>query len=172
MSDKQTVVNGFRFLPPGLAAWIRTHIPEQGFDGPIPFQPLSKPLSDCTVAAVTSAGISLSSDAPFDMEREKREPTWGDPTYREIPQTCAQSDIRANHLHINTAYILEDVNVMLPVKHLQDFADEGIIGRSAPTAYSFYGFQWQRTEFLKEAIEPIAARMKDEGVDAAFLTPA
>ena len=172
MSKEHATVDGFRFLPPGLTAWIKTFIPADEFDGPIPFQTLSKPLSECTVAAVTSAGISLSSDPPFDMEREKKEPTWGDPTYREIPRTTSQDDIRVNHLHINTSYILEDINVMLPIGHLQALAAEGIIGQAAPTAYSFYGFQWQRTEFLKAAIEPIACQMQAEGVDVAIMTPA
>ena len=172
MDQNQTPADGFRFLPPGLAAWIKTFIPKGDFNGPIPFQPLSKPLSECTVAAVTSAGISLSSDPPFDMEREKSESNWGDPSYRKIPITAAQADIRANHLHINTNYLLEDVNVILPLTHLKALADEGIIGHAAPTAYSFYGFQWERTEFLKEAIEPIAVQMQAEGVDAAILTPA
>lgn len=172
MSNEHVPVDGFRFLPPGLAAWIKTFIPEEDFTGQIPFQPPAKPLSDCTVAAVTSAGISLSNDPPFDMEREKEDPTWGDPTYRKIPQATAQDNIQVNHLHINTSYILEDINVILPIRHLQDFASEGIIGKSAPTAYSFYGFQWQRTEFLKQAIEPIAAQMLGEGVDVAIMTPA
>ena len=172
MSNEQLPVNGFRFLPPGLAAWIKTYIPEEDFKGSIPFEPLSKPISDCTVAAVTSAGISLTSEPPFDMEREKEDPTWGDPTYRKIPQTTAKGDIQVNHLHINTSFILEDINVILPIGHLQDLAGEGVIGKSAPTAYSFYGFQWQRTEFLKEAIEPIAAQMQSEGVDVAIMTPA
>ena len=172
MSNEQLPVDGFRFLPPGLAAWIKTFIPEEDFKGEIPFQPLTKSLSDCTVAAVTSAGISLTSEPPFDMEREKEEPTWGDPTYRKIPQTTAQRDIQVNHLHINTSFILEDINVMLPIRHLQDLDSEGIIGKSAPTAYSFYGFQWQRTEFLKEAIEPMTVQMKREEVDIAIMTPA
>lgn len=172
MTTATEQVDGFRFLPPGLAAWIRMFIPTRDFDGPIPFQVPTKPLSECTVALVTSAGISLASDPPFDMEREKREPTWGDPSYRKIPQTASQDEIRVNHLHINTTYIEKDVNVMLPIAHLRQFARDGIIGRSAPTAYSFYGFQWQRTEFLNEAVRPIAAQMREEGVDAALLTPA
>ena len=172
MEKDQTAVDGFRFLPPGLAAWIQTFIPPDDFTGAIPFQPLAKPLTECTVAAVTSAGISVAADSPFDMEREKREPTWGDPSFRKFPQTVAQEEVRANHLHINTSYILEDINVILPVKHLADLASEGVIGQSAPTAYSFYGFQWQRTDFLGEAIEPIADQMKSEGVDAAIMTPA
>jgi hypothetical protein len=70
-------VDGFRFLPPGLKAWIRSFIPRGDFTGPIPWTPLAKPLRQATMGLVTSAGISLKTDPPFDMEREKREPTWG-----------------------------------------------------------------------------------------------
>jgi hypothetical protein len=55
---------------------------------------------------------------------------------------------------------------------MAEFEKERIIGRLAPTAYSFYGFQWQNTEFLKEAIEPISKAMKQEGVEAVLITPA
>ena len=47
-----------------------------------------------------------------------------------------------------------------------------IIGSLAPTSYSFYGFQWQNTDFLKEAIETISKMMKLEGVEAVVMTPA
>jgi hypothetical protein len=33
-------VDGFRFLPPGLRAWIRSFIPQGHFTGPIPWTPL------------------------------------------------------------------------------------------------------------------------------------
>jgi D-proline reductase (dithiol) PrdB len=165
-------VNGFRFLPPGLAAWIRTFIPEREFTGPIPWTPLPKPLNRATLALVTSAGINVKSDPPFDMEREKREGTWGDPSYRVIPRGATEKDIQANHLHINTRYILEDINVILPLQRLEEFEEEGIIGRLAPSAYSFYGYQWEKTGFLQTAIAPMAENMKAEGVDAVILTPA
>jgi D-proline reductase (dithiol) PrdB len=168
----QKQVNGFRFLPPGLAAWIRTLIPEMEFTGSIPWTPLSKSLNRATFALVTSAGISLKSDPPFDMEREKRERTWGDPSYRVIPRSATEKDIQVNHLHINTRHILEDMNVILPLRRLEEFEEEGIIGRLAPSAYSFYGFQWEKTDFLQTAIAPIAENMKAEGVDAVILTPA
>ena len=129
-------------------------------------------LSRATVALVTSAGISLKADAVFDMERERREPSWGDRSYRKIPRDTAARDVNANHLLINTAYLLEDINVMLPLERLAEFEQEGVIGALAPTCYSFYGFQWQNTEFIGEAIAPMAEQMKREGVDAALLTPA
>jgi D-proline reductase (dithiol) PrdB len=106
------------------------------------------------------------------MEREKREPIWGDRSFRTIPRETTEKDIVVNHLHINTTYVKQDINVMLPLARMAEFEQERVIGRLAPTAYSFYGFQWQNTDFLKEAIEPISKRMKVEGVEAILLTPA
>ncbi|MGD0917606.1 MAG: glycine/sarcosine/betaine reductase selenoprotein B family protein [Thermodesulfobacteriota bacterium] len=165
-------MDGFRFLPPSLAAWVQSFIPDEDFEGPIPWTPLSESLSRTTIALATSAGISLKTDPPFDMEREKREPLWGDRSFREIPRGATEKDIEVNHLHINTAYIKQDMNVILPLTRMAEFEREGVIGRLAPTAYSFYGFQWNNTDFLKEAIEPISKRMKLEAVDAVLLTPA
>ena len=172
MEQAAKVVDGFRFLPPALKAWIRTFIPEEDFKGYIPWTPLSKPLSRTTLALATSAGISLKSDPPFDMEREKREPLWGDRSFRAIPRETTEKEIDVNHLHINTNYIKQDINVILPLGRMAELEAEGVIGRLAPTAYSFYGFQWQNIDFLKEAIEPISKRMKDEGAEAVLLTPA
>jgi len=172
MGKPEKIVDGFRFLPPALTAWIENYIPPVPFEGSIPWTPLSKPLSEATIALVTSAGISLKTDPPFDMEREKEDPTWGDRSFRTIPKKAAEEDINVNHLHINTEYILQDMNVMLPLARMNEFEEEGLIGRLAPTAYSYYGFQWQSTDFLTEAIEPMSETMRAEGVDAVILTPA
>lgn len=170
--DEKRVVNGFKFLPPGLAAWIKTFIPDEDFKGYIPWTPMIKSLKDATIALVTSSGIRLKSDPPFDMEREKVEPIWGDRSFRIIPKGTTEKDIDVNHLHINTNYIKQDINIIFPLRHMAEFEKEKIIGRLAPTAYSFYGFQWQNTDFITEAIEPMSIKMKDEGVDAVLLTPA
>lgn len=172
MENPNKIVDGFRFLPPGLRAWVKSFIPEDDFKGNIPWTPIQKPLNQVTISLITSAGISLKSDPPFDMEREKREPLWGDRSFRKIPKGTTEKDINVNHLHINTNWIKQDINVILPLQRMAEFEEEGIIDRLAPTSYSFYGFQWQNTEFLKESIEPISILMKEEGVEAALLTPA
>ena len=172
MEQTQKRVDGFRFLPPSLAAWIQIFIRDRKFRGTIPWTPMSKPLSRTTLALVTSAGISLKTDPPFDMEREKREATWGDRSYRSIPRGTREKEIDVNHLHINTNHIKQDINVILPLTRMTEFEQEKIIGRLAPTSYSFYGFQWESTEFLKEAIAPISRKMKLESVEAVLLTPA
>jgi D-proline reductase (dithiol) PrdB len=172
MRQEEKKVDGFRCLPPSLKAWIRTFIPNEEFKGPIPWTPLRKPLNQTTISLVTSAGISLKTDPPFDMEKEKKEPLWGDRSYRMIPRGTTEKGIDVNHLHINTRYIKQDINVILPLDRFEEFEKERIIGRLAPTSYSFYGFQWKNTDFLEEAIKPISARMRREGVEAALLTPA
>ncbi len=172
MDHREKIVDGFRYLPPGLKAWVQTFIPEEDFKGPIPWTPLRKPLRQATLSLVTSAGISLKTDPPFDMEREKKEAIWGDRSFREIPSDATEKDIEVNHLHINTSYIKQDINVILPLQRMAELEREGLVGRLAPTAYSFYGFQWQNSGFLNEAIAPISKKMKTEEVEAVLLTPA
>jgi D-proline reductase (dithiol) PrdB len=168
----QKIVDGFRFVPPSLRVLLSQEIPTGPFTGYIPWTEVKKPVKELTFSLMTSAGINIKGDPPFDMEREKREPMWGDPTCREIPKYITETDIDVNHLHINTSYIKQDIDVMLPVKRFKEFEDEGVIGRLAPTCYSYYGFQLDATELLDKAMPKVAAKMDEEGVEAVLLTPA
>jgi len=150
MEQREKTVDGFRFLPPGLAAWVRKFIPEEEFRGFIPWTPLAKPLSQATLALVTSAGISLKTDPPFDMEREKKEAIWGDRSYRAIregPQRRILKSITSTSIR-TTSNGISTSSFLWP--RMAEFEQEKIIGRLALTSYSFYGFQWQNTDFLKK----------------------
>jgi D-proline reductase (dithiol) PrdB len=171
MSKASKTVDGFLFLPPALRAWISKDIPNQPFSGKIPWTPLDKSISEATFTLMTSAGISMKSDPPFDMEGEKAEPAWGDPSYRQIPKTATENDIEVNHLHVNTAFIKQDINVMLPLARFQEFEQEGLIGKLAPTCYSYYGYQMDPTALLTETMPQVAERMRQENVEAVLLTP-
>ncbi|KPK25470.1 MAG: hypothetical protein AMK69_14195 [Nitrospira bacterium SG8_3] len=172
MAAEGKTVDGFRFIPPGLKKFIKGEIPETPFSGKIPWTPLKRPIEEATFSLMTSAGISMKKDRPFDMEREKREPTWGDPSFREISRDATEADILVNHLHINTDYIKEDINVILPLMRFKEFEKKGIIGKLAPTSYSFYGFQRNPTILLEQSMPKVARKMKEEGVEAILLTPA
>ena len=172
MTESAKVVDGFRFMPPALSAWIGKDIPDQPFGGDIPWTPLKKPLKETTFTLICTAGISMKTDAPFDMEREKIEPAWGDPSYREIPRTATEGDIEVSHLHINTEHIKKDINVMLPMTRFQEFEEEGRIGKLADTCYSYYGFQLDPTALLEETMPKVASRMREEDIEAILLTPA
>lgn len=171
MADEK-VVDGFRFMPPTLKAWLQRDIPQGEYEGRIPWHPMRNPVSSTVFSLMTSAGIGLKTDPPFDMERERREPFWGDPTHREIPRDVLQDQIDANHLHVDTSFMKQDMNVILPITRFIEFETEGIIGRLAPTCYSFYGYQHDFSSLLERTMPRVASRMHDEGVEAVLITPA
>lgn len=164
------VVDSYRFSGPA-AKIMRQAIPQEPQYDFIPWTPLKKPLRECRVALLTTAGISLKTDTPFDMERERRDPLWGDPSFREIPRWASEKDIVVNHIHINPRYIYQDLNVALPLQRFQELAQLGEIGALAPTHYSIMGYNTDPTELVCTSAPQIADRMKAEEVDVAFLVP-
>lgn len=163
-------VDGFRFAGPAARILQKTIPSEPQYDW-IPWTLLSKPLRACRFALLTTAGVSLRSEAPFDMEREQREPTWGDPGFRRIPSWATAGDVQVNHLHINTAYIQQDLNVALPLQRFLELVQTGEIGTLAPTHYSIMGFNTDPTELVCDTALRIADAMRAEQVDVAFLVP-
>jgi len=163
-------VDSYKYLPKSMRA-LYEGVPET--KEPAVFAPLPKPLSECTVALMTSAGIYLKgAQEPFDEEREWREPTWGDPTFRVIPRDVRQDQIGCSHLHFNQADLLEDVDVVLPLRAFATLEREGAIGKLADEHYSFMGYQhrsladWQNTQGPE-----LARRLKEGQVDVLLLAP-
>src|SRR5438552_16920584 len=127
-------VDSVKYLPRSIAAYYQT-LPVERMD-PIPWTPLSKPLNQWRLALVTTAGIyDKAREPPFDAGREKREPMWGDPTYRRIRRDLAQGQIGASHPHINNRDILADLNIVLTVNRSEELEEEGLIG--SPPALTF-----------------------------------
>ena len=140
--------------------------------GVIPFAPLLKPLSECMVALVTTAGVARNDDKPFDQEGERRDPWWGDPSYRTIPQGTTEKEVRLYHLHIDPRFGEADLDVVLPMRRLAELASEGVVARPALTHYSTMGYILEPDELIGSTAPAIAACMRAEGVDAAVLAPA
>src|SRR5580765_1709989 len=149
-----------------MKAWAARQEP-----GEIPFTRLAKPLRECTVALLSSAGVARNDDRPFDQERERRDPWWGDPTFRRIPLGTTEEDIRIYHLHIDPRFGEADLDVVLPMRRLTELAREGMVGRAAPTHYSIMGYILEPTELVEKTAPAIAELMRGERVDAAALFP-
>jgi len=168
------MIDSFKYLPRSIAHFYQVSAPEA--ETTIPWTSLTKPLADCTFSLITTGGLYQKDvDAPFDMEREKLNPTWGDPTFRTIPTNLKQEDLAASHLHINTEWVLEDINCLLPIHRFQELAQAGEIGHLAPTAYSFMGFQGlphDTVEWETNYGPQVLAQLKEEQVDCVLLTPA
>lgn len=149
-----------------IRAWVEREVPR-----PIPWTPLSKPLSRSTVALVSSAGVALQGDVPFDQERERRDPWWGDPSHRVIPHGTTAADVRLYHMHIDTRFGEEDLDVVLPAQRLGELARDGVVGAAARSHYSIMGYILRPRELEEVTAPAIARRMREEGVDAAALVP-
>jgi len=166
-------VDSFKYLPRLIARFYRLH--ERQPELPIPWTPLRGPLNSCKIGLVTSGGLyNRKTDPPFDLAREERDPTWGDPGYRLIPTEARAADIEVSHLHINPWAVRADLNVLLPIQRMQELAAEGRIGALAEQAYSFMGYQGYPpdTSAWREKYGPeVAAKLKAEGVQCVLLTP-
>ena len=85
-------VDSFKFLPRVIATYYQ--MTDRQPEIPIPWTPLRKPLNESKFGLVTTAGIyHKHEDVPFDLVREKSEPTWGDPTFRVLPATLEHNDV-------------------------------------------------------------------------------
>jgi D-proline reductase (dithiol) PrdB len=139
---------------------------------PIPWTPLAKPLSECTVAMLSSAGIALKTDTPFDQEGERRNPWWGDPSCRILPKTATQDDVRLYHLHIDPSYAEQDLNCLFPLEHLQAMENSGRIGRMSPRHYSIMGYILDPERLLCDTVPALIRNLKEDLADVVVLVPA
>ena len=134
----------------------------------------TKPLAKAKIALLSSAGIFLADKQdPFDIERERQEPTWGDPTLRLIGSDVKQSEIDATHLHINTADLLQDLDTALPIRRLNELVADGVVGDAANEHYSVMGYQQDGAEVWQNKTGPeIASHCHANDIDALILAPA
>jgi D-proline reductase (dithiol) PrdB len=164
-------VDSFRFIS-GITKrmiknWISMEKPR-----PIPWTPLAKPLSECNVALLSSAGIALKNDQPFDQEGERQNPWWGDPTHRVIPKTATEEDIRLYHLHIDPFYAEQDLNCLFPLRRLQEMEHSGRIGRMSNRHYSIMGYILNPERLLQETVPALIRNLKEDMADVVVLVPA
>jgi D-proline reductase (dithiol) PrdB len=165
-------VDPWRFAGSFLQKVLSARIPAEPAYDEIPWVPVRKPVSASKVALLSTAGLSMRDDVPFDMQGERDNPMWGDPSWRRLRSDATSATIEANHLHIDTDYIARDLNVALPLDRLRELVSEGSVGAVAETHYSIMGYQGQDTRILENESAPaIAESMRREEVDLALLAP-
>ena len=171
------VVDSYKWLPPRLAAWMQMEYQAPDESARTPFTTLAKPLTKTRFALLTTGGLYLKGrQRPFDVEREAREPEWGDPSYRVIPRETTLGEIAVAHTHYNPADAEEDFNILLPIHRFLELEKTGEIGSLAPSAYSVMGYQGHPipdyTEWQGKYGPEMLEQMQAENVDALLLTPA
>jgi len=125
---------------------------------------LARPLSEATVAIVTSAGIHCRGDRPFGRD---------DPSFRVIPSGAGPAELLQSHSSLafdKTAFI-RDVNVVFPIDRLAELVAEKRIGRVGPRHYSVMGALQDVSAMGEETAPALAGRLVEDGVDVVLLTP-
>lgn len=146
-----------------------------GYDNPyrwahylhVPFAPLAKPLSECTVGLITTA-------SPFDPDKGEQGP--GAPynaraKFYEVysGDTGVDHDVRVSHVAIDRRHTsMEDANSWFPLPMMRQMVNEGRIGKLAPR---FHGAPTNRSQ--RHTIEvdcpELLSRCLEDGVHAMVL---
>ncbi len=163
----RVLVQLFRRLPWLSGVWARG----RGFveSETVPWAELGRPVRECRVALLTTAGVHLRTDPPFDMSDPD-----GDPSFRVVPVDAARAGVTITHKYYDHTAADRDLNVVLPVDRLRELAAVGLVGGVAPRMYSFMGHvDGAHVRTLMETTAPeVARRLRADGAEAAVLTPA
>lgn len=138
-------------------------------DGAIPFARLQKPLHLCRVALITTAGVHLRNQPPFDMQNPN-----GDASYRELPAATPIDALMITHKYYDHTDADSDINIVFPLEHFRSLVGKGVLGSLAPRHFGLMGhIDGPLVTTLTEQTAPaVAATLRADGVDFVFLTPA
>jgi len=161
------VVQIYKHVPWLAERWARRHrfVVTEG----IPWAPVKKPLREVVIALVTTAGVHLKTQPPFDMDDPN-----GDPSFRVIPSDVKAEAVVITHNYYDHSAADKDLNVVLPLDRLKELKAEGRIGGIAPLVYGFMGhIDGPHVETLVQQTAPEVARcLRRDGAEAVVLTPA
>ena len=133
-----------------------------------PWTKRSKPLSECKVGLVTTAGLHVRGDDPFTTAKNG-----GDASFRIIPRLTDPSDIVQSHTSIgfDRTSIYKEINITFPIDRLNELVALGKIGSLSDNYYSFMGALRNVTGLTDEYGPEVAEKLLDEKVDVVLLTP-
>jgi len=135
---------------------------------PVPWTPLTKPLSNCKVALVSSAGFVTSDQAPFDDSIRG-----GDTSFREIPSGVKLASLIESHRSeiFDHSGIRQDPNLAFPIDRLKELYTTGKIGKINHRHLSFMGSITAPGRLMKRSAPDAVQRLVDDNVDIAILVP-
>jgi len=127
--------------------------------------PLVKSVDKITVALVSTAGVHLRSQEPYDTLNPH-----GDSSYRKIPSGTRHRELMISHTHYNHADADEDINCIFPIERISQLRDEGMISKIVPVFYGMMGFNPDPTHLLAETAPAIGRELKEQGAELVILS--
>jgi len=142
-----------------------------------PFARMHKPLREATIALFTSGAIYRDDQDPYyppeltyeQAVRDVRKAFERFPSLRVIPAKTPEDRLRVGHVAYDLRAAQKDINVIFPLTLFRELAQEGRIGALAERNYSYHGLT-NIPRLVNESAPQWAQMLKDDGVDAVFLT--
>ena len=131
--------------------------PDPAFTTPVP-------LSDATVAIVTSAALHRPDDDRFHQSETD---------YRVLPRVARDLVLGHWSPNFDRAGFTADINVVIPLDRLEEMAADGTIGAVSDIHLSFAGNQEDDglATIIHDSGPRAAAELKAAGVEVVLLTP-
>jgi D-proline reductase (dithiol) PrdB len=134
----------------------------------VPWTVLSKPLAECRLGLISTAGFVGPGDAPFDVAVRG-----GDPSFREIPGDIDVSKLREHHRSESFDHqgLAEDPNLAFPIDRLRELVARGRLGGLNRRHLSFMGSITAPGRLLRDSLPEAARLFEEDEVDVALLVP-
>ena len=146
--------------------FVRTY-PWRRID-PVPWTPLAKPLAACRLALVSSAGLVMAGQEPFDDGVRG-----GDFGFREIPSDADLRSLIDTHRSrsFDHAGMASDRNLVLPLDRARELASAGFVGSVNRRHLSFMGSITAPGRLVRQTAPEAARLLVEDRVDVALLVP-
>ena len=128
----------------------------------------AKPLAECRVALVSSAGLVAPGQAPYDSKVKG-----GDWSCRLIPAEVNVQSLSEHHRSDSWDHsgIAADRNMGMPLDRLHELAADGVIGEVAPRHISVMGSITATGRFIRRTVPEIVEALTADEVDVALMVP-
>ncbi len=129
-----------------------------------PWAPLEKPLAECRLGVICTAGTYVKGQVAFYYK--------DDHSLRAIPKTTPVSELRFSHV---TEHFLgsarQDPNGAFPIESLRRLEADGVVGQVADDLFSCMGGIYSQRKVRDELAPALAEHFARQEVDAVLLVP-
>ena len=129
-----------------------------------PWSVFEKPLDKSCIGLISSGGISMEGQKPFDG--------WAinDMSFRQIPAGTPFKKMRLDHNYFDHRDAGRDLNCVLTAQRLGELADSGFIQAMNSQAVTMgMGRLYKRTALQTETVPRLAELLTEQGADAVML---
>lgn len=128
----------------------------------IPYTPRFREVKESTFALVTTAGVHLRDQEPFNVD--------GDNTWRLIPGDVQASQLMVTHEHYDHRDADQDINCVFPIDRLRELTEEGIIGGMSDKHLGLMGYSQNFRDLYERATPEMAKVILRSKADGVILT--